>query len=228
METIAIVQARMSSQRLPGKVLHEVAGRPMLQYLLERLEHCTLLNDIVVATSSEKSDDAIEIFCKNHNVSCHRGSLSDVAGRFRAVLEACPYDAFVRVNGDSPLLDQRLIEKGIGFFLEGNFDLVTNTLVRTYPKGQSVEILSAATFKKVCEKMREPEDLEHVTRYFYRNKDRFKIFNFESEKELGRIQLSVDTKQDMELFENVIGKMKSPHWEYNLKNILDFYNEISE
>jgi len=211
----------MSSQRFPGKVLHKISGKPMLQYLLERLRLCRSTNDIIVATSTEESDDAIEIFCKRYGVKCYRGSLSDVAGRFKAVLDSYPCDAFVRVNGDSPLLDQRLIDKGIDIFLNEHFDMVTNALVRTHPKGQSVEILRSDIFCDAYGKMRESEDLEHVTKYFYKNQNNFKIFNFESGKNLGGIQLSVDTPDDMAGLEKIVNKMDRPHWEYTFENILD-------
>lgn len=221
----AIVQVRMSSKRFPNKVLYRVAGKPMLQYLLERLEHCSSLDAIVVATSVDESDTPVVEYCQQRGVACYRGPLVDVAGRFKQVLDLYQFDGFVRVTGDSPLLDQRLIEKGVGIFRHGDFDLVTNILVPTYPKGQSVEVLRTATYQRAYKRMKEAEDLEHVTRYFYKHSDDYRIHNFARAEELRRIQLSVDSWQDMDIFATIVSKMTRPHWEYTLEDILEIYRD---
>jgi spore coat polysaccharide biosynthesis protein SpsF len=219
----AIIQARMSSQRFPGKVMHKVNGKPILQYLIDRLNHCSLLETIVIATSSEKSDLPIVEFCKENDVGYHRGSLLNVAERFKDILEIYQFDGFARVSGDSPLLDQRLIEKGLDIFLNNNYELVTNILSRSYPKGQSVEILDSDSFLFAFRMMKEDEDLEHVTKYFYKHAEDFRILNFESRKDMGSIQLSIDTQQDLMAFKKIISKMNRPHWEYTLEDILEIY-----
>lgn len=216
----AIVQARMSSQRLPSKVLFKVAGKPMLQYLLERLEHCHCLDAIVVATSVDESDDPLAEYCRQNSVACYRGSLTDVAGRFKEVLDVYKFHSFVRVCGDSPLLDQSLIEKGVGIFKVGDFDIVTNAKDRTYPRGQTVEILRADTFRHGYERMRTKDELEHVTPYFYKHSELFKIHNLSLPLNLNNIQLSVDTAEDMNTFAGIVSRMERVHWEYKLDDIL--------
>ena len=216
----------MSSQRFPGKALHKVAGKPILQYLLERLDHCSSLDGVVIATSTEDSDTPIVHFCLERGVTCYRGSLYNVAGRFKEVLDVYHFDGFVRVSGDSPLLDQRLIEKGVGIFLKGDFDIVTNILPRTYPAGQSVEVLRSNTFRRAYRLMREDEDLEHVTRYFYKNRCHFRLFNFASGEDHSKIHLSVDTERDMNTFAAIIARMDRPHWQYGLREILQFYQDV--
>jgi len=195
----------------------------MLQYLLERLEHCNCLDAIVVATSVEDSDTPIAEHCRQHGVPCYRGPSANVAGRFNQVLDVYQFDGFVRVNGDSPLLDQRLIEKGVGIFLDGDFDLVTNTLPPTYPKGQSAEVLLTTTYRKAYDRMQEAEDLEHATRFYYKHPEDFRIHNFALSESLNGIQLSVDTWQDMDNFATIISKMNRAHWEYTLEDILQIY-----
>lgn len=217
----------MSSQRFPNKVLHEVAGKPLLQYLLERLEHCNCLDAIVVATSVDDSDTPIAEYCRQHSMACYRGPLADVAGRFNQVLDIYQFDGFVRVNGDSLLLDQRLIEKGIGIFLNGDFDLVTNVFPRTYPKGQSIEVLRTTTYQGAYDRMQEAEDLEHVTKYFYKHSEHFRLHNFALAENLNRIQLSVDTWQDMDRCATILSKMSRPHWEYTLEDILQIYHNLA-
>lgn len=223
----AIVQARMSSQRFPGKVLYRVGGKPILQYLLERIRRCHSLDTVVVATSVEESDVPIVDFCKEQRVIYYQGSLFDVAGRFKAVLDRFRLDAFVRVTGDSPLLDPKLIDKAVGLFLRDNFDMVTNLLPRTYPKGQSVEVFSAKVFKTTYERMQGRGMLEHVSKYFYENKQSFKIYNFEAERNYEDIQLSVDTAEDMERFSRILSAMKKPHWQYGLGDLLEILKRMS-
>ncbi len=221
----AIIQVRMSSQRIPGKVLHKAAGKPILQYLLERLERCRCLDVIVVATSSDESDVLIENFCKEYGVVCYRGSLFNVAGRFKEVLDRNKFDVFVRVNGDSPLLDPRLIEKGMDIFLNGDYEIVTNVLRRTYPIGQSVEIMRTDTFCTAYELMQGDKELEHVTKFFYKYKDKYKIFNFVLENDYSGVRLSLDTKEDLETIIKIVSKMNKPHWEYGLEDLLRIYNK---
>lgn len=223
----AIVQARMDSERFPGKVLHPVCGKPMLEYLLERLERCALLDAAVVATSSGQTDDPIERFCRVRGKKCFRGSLNNVAGRFRGALERYRFDAFVRVSGDSPLLDPGLVDMAVGMFLQGDFDLVTNVFPRSYPRGQSVEIVRAESFRLVCDDTWPDEESQHVTLFFYRNPNQFKIRNFSAQTDLSNIHLAVDTVEDMERFAAIVAGMEKPHWQYGFEEIVAMYREIS-
>lgn len=217
----AIIQTRMNSHRFYGKALYQVAGKPLLQYLLERIKQCRLLNTMVVATSVEESDSLIVDFCHSYGVSCYQGSLLDVAGRFKDVLDQNQWDAFVRVNGDSPLIDAGLIDHGIEVFLKGNLDIVTNVMPRTYPRGQSVEVMMSDVFKKAYLLMRDPESLEHVSKYFYDHREDFRIYNFSSVRDYSHIQLSVDDTKDMERFVNLIKVLKKPHWEYRWRELVN-------
>lgn len=223
----AIVQARMTSMRFPGKVLHQVAGKPLLQYILERLSRCTSLDAVVVATSVDQSDEPVEIFCREQGVLCFRGDLGNVAGRMKAVLRAYGFGAFVRLSGDSPLMDPAVVDKGVHIFLSGDYDLVTNVFPRSYPRGQSVEVLRTDAFRQIVDLMSSNEDLEHVTPYFYRNPRRFKIFNFSAEQDCSGITLAVDTTEDMDRFGTIVATMDKPHWEYHLPEILAIHRNIS-
>lgn len=223
----AIVQARMNSGRFPGKVLHQVGAKPMLEYLLERLDRCTFLDTVVVATSTDQLDDPIERFCIERRRVCFRGSLLNVASRIRDVLDLYRFDAFVRVSGDSPLLDPKLVDRGVDIFLQDGFDLVTNVHPRSYPRGQSVEVLRTHAFHQAVELMQDNEDLEHVTPYFYRNAGRYRIFNFLAGRDYSGINLAVDTAEDVDRFAGIIARMGRPHWEYHLREILAIYGDIS-
>jgi len=227
MKIIAIVQARMSSKRFPGKVLNSVKEKSLLQYILESLDLIPEVSEVIVATSTEKSDNKIQEFCNNYGTQCFRGSLNNVANRFASLIKKYECDAFIRVNGDSPLIDYRLIQKGINIYKKGGYDFVTNALIRTFPKGQSVEIVNSETFLKFDLHKLSADELEHVTAYFYNNKELFNIYNFNSEKKMGNIQLSVDTISDMKIFENIISKLNRPHYQYTWLEIIDIFKAIT-
>lgn len=222
----SIIQVRMNSRRFPGKVIHVVNDKPLLLYILERLQKIAELKRIVVATSNNDEDNVIEALCKDNNVLCYRGDLDNVVARYCGVLRVFPMDAFVRVNGDSPLIDPRLIEEGIEIFLKGKYDIVTNVFPRSFPKGQSLEIVSSEVFKRTEENIKEKEDREHVTRYFYNNSEKFHIYNISSSSDLSHIQLSVDTTDDMKTFEGIVSRMERPHWTYGLKEVLELHNSV--
>jgi len=224
----AIIQARMSSKRYPGKVLYSIGGKSLLRYLIERVRLVLNINQIIIATSIQTDDDAIEDFCQINKIKCFRGSLHNVAGRFLSVLNNFSCDAFIRINADSPLLSHELINQGILLFNKNKADLVTNVLPRSYPKGQSVEIINTETFIKSFNKMQSSDELEHVTRYFYKNANKYKIANFKYETDLSHIQLSVDTREDMMVFEKIIKRMDKPHWEYSFDDLLQIYRDIKK
>lgn len=221
------VQARMTSQRFPGKVLIEIAGRPLLTYLLERLGHCQRVSRVAVLTSRDVADEPVACFCRRQGVECFRGDLQNVAGRFADALDHYGFDAFVRVSGDSPLLDQTLVDQAVEVFAAGNHDLVTNVFPRTYPTGQSVEVVAAAAFRRAFAAMSEPSHLEHVTPYFYENHQRFRIFNISVTPELRDVRLSVDTKADLDVFGRIVGRMNRPHWQYSLSEIVELYRQAA-
>ncbi len=216
----AIVQSRMGSKRLPEKALVGIAGKPLLQYVLERLERCEMLEAVVVATSTAHEDDAIARFCQGRGMGCYRGPLDDVAGRFVGVLERNGWEAFVRISGDSPLLDQRLVDQGVKLFCAGDFDLVTNVWPRSYPYGQSVEVVAAEIFKRTYQRMKGRDDREQVTRFFYRQEREFEISNFKSAVNYAGLRLVVDTAEDLKKVEALVQRMTRLHWRYTVDELV--------
>lgn len=223
----AIVQARMSASRLPGKVLHPIAGKPMLLYLLERLQRCDALDAIVVATSTQDSDDAVQLFCNEQHINCVRGPLEDVSGRFAGVLEMFSFEGFVRVNGDSPLLDPYLIERGVELFLSMEADIATNVRPRTFPRGQSVEVIRSATFLEAYPRMVQEGRTEHITEHFYAHPDEYVIHNFRADPPWKDVRLVVDTPEDLMVVEGMVNRMDQPHWTYHLDDLARLYREVS-
>jgi|TARA_Y100000310_G_C20697351_1_gene826650 spore coat polysaccharide biosynthesis protein SpsF (cytidylyltransferase family) len=222
-----IVQARMNSTRLPGKVLHRVHGQPMLQYLLESLNRCKSTGEIVVATSDKESDQPIVNFCNNYGVQYFRGSLNDVSGRFKRLLETFHFDGFLRICADSPFILPEVIEKAVEIFYTSDFDLVTNVFPRSYPTGQSVEVLKTSTFIRTYKLFNKDQHFEHVTKYFYLNHKQFEIMNFYCDNDYTDVSLTVDNAKDIVMFEKVITNMTKPHWKYTVSEIVAIYRDIS-
>jgi len=220
MEIGAFIQARMGSERLPGKVLRLIRGKELLLYLVERLYRCPSLNKIVIATSDEEIDRPIVEFCEKRGISFFVGSLRNVAQRFRDLIETHPVDAFVRISGDSPLIDQALVSLAVDVFCHSSYDFVTNVQKRTFPKGQSVEVIRSRTYCTHFPFFADEYDREHVTPYFYRNRDIINIYNLESGKDWGSVQLSVDRPEDFLLIQRMIDLMDKPHWEYDLEGLM--------
>jgi spore coat polysaccharide biosynthesis protein SpsF len=220
MALVAVVQARYSSQRLPGKVLREVDGKPLLGFLLERLHRCKHLSQTIVATSTDASDDAIARFCTDKAVPLYRGPLDDVLARFVGVAGQLGESALVRISGDSPLMDPEVVDRAVVLYEEGDADLVTNVQIRSFPKGQSVEVIARAALQRAAEETSDSQDREHVTRYFYRHPERFRIRNFKRDPDAADIQLSVDSAEDFEMFARLIAAMRRPPAEYGLNEIL--------
>lgn len=218
--TGAFIQARLGSARLPGKVLRSVQGKPMLQFLVDGLSHATALDAVVVATSVDRCDDPIAAYCASAAIPCYRGPLDDVAAR---MLEAATYfeiDAVVRISGDSPLLDHRLVDQAARRYRETECDLVTNIFHRSFPKGQSIEVLRRSALEEAQTLMTAPGDREHVTPYFYRNASRYRLVEFHHEPPCPDLQLSVDTAEDFLAFERLIAAMDRPHWQYDVAALI--------
>lgn len=226
MKVGAIIQARMGSQRFPGKVLKEIKGKPLLLYLVERLQRCSSLDEFVIATSDDQSDGPVVEFCGANGIPCFRGSLKNVAKRFRDLIDLFPVDAFVRISGDSPLLDQGLLTQAVDVYCRSSYDIVTNTQKRTFPKGQSIEIINSNIYRAHYPLFVDAYDREHVTPYFYRNKEKINMLNLESGKDWGSLQLSIDTQKDFRVVEQMIHLMDKPHWEYELEVLVSLQERV--
>lgn len=216
----AIIQVRMSSERLPGKALKIIGeGKSLLLCLVERLQHAHSIDQLIVATSNHPKDDPIETFCQQHKIASYRGSLPNVALRFAETIQAFHLHAFARICADSPFLDQHLVDQAIELFHQEKADIVTNVFERTFPKGQSVEVVRASFFMETFPQMSKPEELEHVTSYFYNHSNEFRIHNFRAPHAYRETNLAVDTLEDYTHATEIFKKMKRPHWSYRLDEI---------
>ena len=197
---IAIIQARMNSRRLPGKTLMNINGKPLLLRVIDRLRKSKKITKILIATSDSKEDKKIILFCKKYKISYFSGYLKDVSKRISDCLKlhSQEYDSFIRISADSPLLDINLLDKMISIFNKNDCEILTNVFPRSFPKGQSVEIINKKVFLKHETKFKSPSDKEHVTKYFYKNSKLFKIKNFKNNSNFSKLNMSVNDIKDLE------------------------------
>jgi len=225
-DTAILIQARMSSKRLPGKVLFEVKKKPLLDYLIESLSNCKSPFNIIVATSVHKSDDPIVEYCKLRNIDYYRGPLNNVAKRFVEANNHYNLQSFIRICADSPLIDYRILDRFYFFYKNNHYDIVTNSLEETFPSGQGVEIFNSKTFIDSFSFIENDEDFEHVTKFFYDNEKNYDIYNFKLESNYSNIRLCVDTKEDMKTFSKIINKIEMPPWNYSFMELIQIYDGV--
>ena len=199
---LAIIQARMSSTRLPGKVMRPILGEPMLSRQLERVRRSAELSRIVVATSSEPEDEVIAAFCRSADIGCHRGSLGDVLARYLGALHQFgPFETFVRLTADCPLIDPLLIDRAIVSHRQAGSDYTFVQENWSFPKGLDVEVCQSRTLEAIALEA-EGFDREHVTSFIYARPERFKI-NAINQEPPQRYRWTVDTSQDFDFVTKV-------------------------
>lgn len=210
-KVVAIVQARMGSARLPGKVAMEIEGKPMLAHLIDRLKYAQKLDQIIIATSNKETDDSIAHISEANGVVSYRGSENDVLSRYLEAGEKYHADIIVRITGDCPLIDPGTVDELIQTYLDSKLDYMRlNVGEDGYPRGLDAEIFSYKTLKKVDELLHEEEESnltsyrEHVTLYIYRHPEQFTIGHHNPPADLKRnYRLCVDEIVDLELINEI-------------------------
>ena len=204
-----IIQARMSSSRLPGKVLKKINGEvPMLKFQLDQLKHSKYIEKIVVATTNMKEDDEIVNFCKANNVEYFRGESENVLDRYYQCAKKFSFSIILRIPSDKPLIDPEIVDDIVGKFDLEYHDYVSNFLTLSYPSGTEVEVLSSKTLESVWKKAKLPSELEHVTRYIHTHQNEFNLLSIEYSKDLSKIGWAVDRIEDLELVNEIVSKIK--------------------
>lgn len=204
---LAILQARMSSRRLPGKVLRPILGRPMLSLQIERLRRCRRIDRLIVATSSDPSDAPIAELCSRERIDCFRGDLQDVLDRFYQAASRYAPEHVVRLTGDCPLADPGLIDRVIDFHLEGGYDFTGNALVRTFPRGLDVSVFRHALLGEAWREARRPEEREHVTLYMKAHPERYRLGDFRDAQDRSHLRWTVDEPADLDFVRAVYERL---------------------
>jgi len=217
---LAILQARFTSTRLPGKVLKPILGRPMLLRQIERLRRSTIIDDLIVATSSERTDDAVEDLCRKNGIPCFRGSLNDVLDRFYRAAEQYGPDHVVRLTGDCPLIDPGIIDQVISVHVQGGYDYTSNTVESTYPDGLDVEVVRFTCLAQAWQEATLPSQREHVTPFIHQQPGRFKIGSVKNNVDLSSLRWTVDEPADFELVTSIYEKLYPRNPAFTTQDIL--------
>ena len=217
---LAILQARLSSSRLPGKVLKPILGKPMIQRQVDRLAVCKNISQLVVATSTDKSDDPLTDLCESIGVPCYRGPLEDVLGRYHETARYFDSEHILRLTADCPLADPEVIDDLVTLYFEGCYDYASNTIRRTYPKGIDAEIFRRIILERVNEEAMSPFDREHVTPYIYKFPDRSKLGNLRNSCDLSHHRWTVDWPEDLEFVREVYSALHMENPQFGMSDIL--------
>jgi len=208
---VAIIQARMASTRFPGKVLADIAGQPMLHWLIKRLSATESIDKIIVATTKTPADDELaEWVVKATGLTCFRGSEYDVLDRFYQCAKMYEADLIIRVTADDPLKDASIIQKAIEIFLKSpSADYCSNTILPTYPEGLDIEVFRYLALEKAWKESTLPSDREHVTPYIWKNTSLFNVYNFEYERNLSDWRWTVDKPNDYKFINAIFKHFKN-------------------
>lgn len=216
---LAILQARLSSLRFPGKVLKTLLGKPMLLHQIERLQYSAMIDNLVVATSTDGSDDAIEKMCLDNNIEVFRGDLNNVLDRFYQCAKKYNPDYIVRLTGDCPVVDWEIVDNVIRFCLENNLDYAVTD--ENFPDGLDVEVLTMDALEETKQNAVLPSEIEHVSQYIYTRGNRFKNGKFESKRKLSHLRWTVDESEDFFLIEKIYQVLYEKNPLFLTNDILD-------
>lgn len=221
MTVTAILQARMSSTRLPGKVMADLCGAPMLVRQIERIRRAADIDTLVIATSFEMDDDPVAELAGDIGVACVRGSLSDVLDRFIKAAHSFPADHFMRLTGDCPLADPALLDDLIAFHIDGSYDYSSNTLLRSYPHGLDAEIMRADVLKTAWREAHSDHDREHVTPFLYRTPGPFVLGSMRQQADQSELRWTVDFPEDLEFVRAVFAALYPNDPAFTRRDVLE-------
>jgi len=224
MTNIIIIQARMNSSRLPGKVLMKLEGKTILEHIINSLKFSKLYDKIIVATTTNQTDNIIETLCNDLNIDCFRGSSDDVLNRYYECAKFYQGNLIVRITCDNPLIDPTLVDEAIKICKEENCDYVSNMIHQTYPIGYLVEVLKFDILKQNNDDIHDVLTREHVTHHIRNNSSLYKIKEFFAPKNLQRSdwRLTVDYENDYELMKKIFQNLYKPNKFISYSNVVRF------
>lgn len=230
MKIAAIIQARMTSTRLPGKVLMDIAGNPMIWHLLERLKRSKRLDEIILAIPDTKASDKLEEFARGHGVSYFRGSEDDVLSRYYGAAKKFRADVIVRITSDCPLIDPAVVDEIIERHLASGADYTSNVLERTYPRGLDTEVFNFNALERAFRRAKEPYRREHVTPFIWEQPKIFKLESVKAGKKMNRpeFRLTVDAMQDLELARAIYKHLYRPGAIFYTPAVIDLLDSHKE
>jgi spore coat polysaccharide biosynthesis protein SpsF len=210
-KTVVIIQARLGSKRLPGKVLQEIAGKPMLWHVVERMQRARGINDVMVATTDSPLDDRLAAWCTADGVPCFRGSEANVLDRYCGAARAANADVVVRITSDCPLIDPAITTRVVDEFLaeQERWSGASNVIHRTWPRGLDTEVVARETLDRLQRVACEPRFREHVTLYMYEHSDEFPLLSVENNRDRSAFRWTVDEEADLQFVRAVYERLYS-------------------
>ena len=230
MKVVAIIQARMGSTRLPGKVMKEILGKPVILWDLDRISFSKLVDEIVVAIPYGEENDVIVDMINEYNdkIVTIRGSEDDVLDRYYQAAVQTNADIVVRITSDCPLIDPVVIDNVIEHFLDNNCDYCSNSLTRTYPRGLDTEVFSFKALEEAWDEAKKDYEREHVTLYIIENPDQFKLLNVANDIDLSHLRWTLDTKEDFEFISVVYKRIYPKKQLFLMDDVLELLNKEPE
>lgn len=225
MKATAIIQARWSSTRLPGKVLLPILGKTILAYVIERVKKAKKINKIIVATTVKCEDEKIARLAQRLKVNTYRGSENDVLDRFYQAARQFRAKHIVRITADCPLIDPEVIDKVIDCYFKSGADYCSNTLEITFPDGQDTEVFSFWALQEAWQNAKLLSEREHVTPYIKKNPERFKLVSVKNEVDLSEKRWTLDTKEDFKFTKAVLEALYPKSSDFTMKDVLRFLEE---
>jgi spore coat polysaccharide biosynthesis protein SpsF len=204
-----IIQARMGSTRLPGKVLMDLGDKTALARVVSRLRRAKGIDEIMIATTNSTADDAIVRECHQLKVEYFRGSEIDVLGRYYRAARSCAAAAVVRITADCPVIDPQLVDETIRVFQAQRGDFATNVFPRTYPRGLDTEVFTTAALEKAWCDAHDPYEREHVTPYFYRHPELFRLVSQRGQVDYSQYRWTLDTAEDLALLRAIYARFSN-------------------
>ncbi len=226
---VAIIQARVGSTRLPGKVLLDLKGKTVLNHVVDRVKKSKYINEVIVATTDLEQDDKIVDECNKIGCKYFRGSESDVLSRYYLCAKENNAAIVIRITSDCPLIDPLVIDKMLYFYLNNNYRLVTNAgdiSNRTYPRGLDTEIFDFNTLENVYKNTNEDYQKEHVTPYIYENEK--SVYYYKNDVDYSRYRLTLDTNEDFELIGKIYDLLYINNEDFYLDDIIRLFIEYPE
>ena len=222
---VILLQARMSSSRLPGKVLRKILNKPLLELQVERIMEAKNFDKLIVITSSKSSDDIIGQFCKYRKILIFRGSLYDVLDRFYQAAKQYNAQHIIRLTADCPLIDPGIIDNIVQLHLNNNFDYSSNVMQRTFPDGLDVEVMTFNTLKQAWLNAKSKYQREHVTPWVHQNIEKFKIGHYKYQHDLSRLRWTVDYAEDLIFIKQVYDKLYQHNPKFTWLDVLQYLKQ---
>ncbi len=226
-QTVTVIQARVQSTRLPKKIILPILGRPVLALMLERVRAAKLVGTVVVATTTDSTDDPIEALCQAEDIPCYRGHPTDLLDRHYQLAKQYQADVVVKIPSDVVLIDPQVIDRVLAFYLDqaDEYDFVSNLHPQSYPDGNDVEVMSMGALEIVWREAKRDFEREHTTPFFWENPDRFRLGNvtWETGLNYSRIyRLVLDYAEDFELIKIIYEALYPQNSLFSLNHILNF------